>query len=117
VKLPNNVSESTRRRNPDLYGSGSGLENPELEPNSVPALDQKPKARSGSKRSVVICVAIISCRHRLLDSDNLTGGTKPLRDSIARSLGLDDADDRITWEYHQIKTTGPEQTMVRISTL
>lgn len=40
---------------------------------------------------------------RLLDSDNLQGGLKGLRDGIADRLGVDDADPRVTWEYAQEK--------------
>jgi hypothetical protein len=38
-----------------------------------------------------------------LDDDNLRGGLKPLRDLIARHLGLDDADHLIEWRYHQAR--------------
>ena len=39
-----------------------------------------------------------------LDYDNLVGGCKPLRDEIARTLGIDDAEHGgIIWEYCQQK--------------
>lgn len=36
-----------------------------------------------------------------LDSDNLQGALKALRDEIARLLGADDGDSRLTWQYSQ----------------
>lgn len=38
--------------------------------------------------------------------ENLRIGLKPLVDAIATSLGIDDADPRVTWEYGQQKTAG-----------
>lgn len=38
---------------------------------------------------------------RLLDSDNLAGGFKAVRDALAHLLGIDDGDPRITWHYAQ----------------
>lgn len=39
-----------------------------------------------------------------LDYDNLVGGLKPLRDEIARTLGIDDAESGgVKWEYAQDK--------------
>lgn len=49
-----------------------------------------------------------------MDSDNLAGGLKYLRDAIAESLGLDDADRFIVWEYHQVETRGAEGVAVKI---
>lgn len=51
---------------------------------------------------------MIAMRKRVLDDDNLTGGFKALRDAIARSLGVDDGDNRIRWECRQVRseTTG-----------
>lgn len=42
---------------------------------------------------------------RKLDTDNLAGAFKAIRDAVARRLGVDDGDDRVTWEYDQ-KPTG-----------
>lgn len=38
---------------------------------------------------------------RRLDSDNLAGAFKHVRDEIARQLGIDDGDPRLTWIYSQ----------------
>jgi len=38
---------------------------------------------------------------REMDSDNVQGALKAIRDEIALRLGLDDGDKRYTWEYEQ----------------
>ncbi len=40
---------------------------------------------------------------RRLDDDNLQSAFKGIRDQIARLLGIDDGDDRISFEYAQEK--------------
>lgn len=40
---------------------------------------------------------------RKLDDDNLTSAFKAVRDGIADYLGIDDGDDRISWNYSQGK--------------
>lgn len=59
-------------------------------------------------------ISIIGLRCRLLDDDNFSGGAKALRDCIAASLGLDDGDKRICWQYGQLRTDGVEGYLVRI---
>ncbi|MEM7789781.1 MAG: hypothetical protein AAF546_00135 [Verrucomicrobiota bacterium] len=62
-------------------------------------------------------VTLISCRVRLIeDEDNLIGGSKALRDEVAKSLGLDDSDAVIEWRYYQTKvsTRKEEGTLVKI---
>lgn len=41
--------------------------------------------------------------YRKMDSDNLAGSFKGLRDWLAAWLGYDDGDDRLIWEYRQEK--------------
>ncbi len=76
-----------------------------------PALvkDAPSKQRSGP----IVAVSIIGVRKRLLDSDNFIGACKHLRDQIAMSLNVDDADPRVDWRYNQIKGM-PEGTIVLI---
>jgi hypothetical protein len=38
---------------------------------------------------------------RTLDSDNLVGALKAVRDGVADWLGIDDGSDRIIWNYNQ----------------
>lgn len=115
MDLPANPSEAFKKRNPHLYaGAVAPLQGAQRKPNPAPALDSRPRLQKPRRPCVV--VRIISCRHHALDGDNLIAGAKSLRDVIAVSLAVDDADPRITWEYHQIKTQGPEGTIVSIST-
>lgn len=38
-----------------------------------------------------------------LDSDNLPGAFKHVRDGMADALGIDDGDARLAWSYAQVK--------------
>lgn len=108
--------------NPDLYGRGAvgGLPAKKPQPAARPALVQPRQGCQGGKASLAeggprvrVCLAVH--RRRLItDRDNLIGGCKSLRDAIARSLGLDDSDEVIEWEYHQIKTQGAQGVAVKI---
>ena len=69
------------------------------------------KHKSGPCRVVVSFVALLK---RTLDDDNLVASIKPLRDSIAASLGIDDGDKRITFQYQQLQTKGCEGVIIRI---
>lgn len=70
--------------------------------DAVPALDQKPEVRKGPIVGVVVHVVIIRRGPKPLDDDNLAFAYKGLRDAIAWSLDVDDADPRIKWNYSQI---------------
>jgi len=92
-----------------------GPGNTERKRDALPALDKGPKAQRSRKARVVICIKIISIRKRETDLDNIIAGAKPLRDAIARSLGVDDGNKRIRWEYDTIITTGATGTQILIS--
>ena len=49
------------------------------------------------------CITLTRLAPRKLDSDNLAGACKSIRDGIADALGMDDGDERLTWEYAQEK--------------
>ena len=66
---------------------------------------------------MALCVTLIGCRNRILDSDNFQSGCKGIRDAIARTFGLDDADDCIRWEYGQVRTDGIQGVIVKIERL
>lgn len=60
---------------------------------------QKPEVR------LPCVVTLCAYRPRLLDDDNLVGGFKWIRDSVARLLGCGDSPtDPVTWRYEQAKS-------------
>lgn len=113
-KLFPNASNATLQRNRPNGSLIGGLQNPQRKQASEETLDSHPPLKPIRKRRVAVSVEIISLRHRLLDDDNLVAGTKSLRDNIATSLGVDDADKRVRWHVGQCQTSGREQTIVKI---
>jgi hypothetical protein len=112
VKLPNHVSDTIKRLNPSIYGPVAGLGSTRAQPALSQALDRPAPRRQSRSQSVR--VIFIAMRRRLLDSDNNVFSLKPARDAIARRLGVDDADPRIEWSYHQIKTSASQGVIVKI---
>jgi hypothetical protein len=111
----NNASEAIKRRNPELFGNHLGaVGSGRSERHKVQALDRGGKERRQRKGRVVIVVSLIAFRRRLLDEDSAIFALKPLRDAIAASLGIDDADARIAWQYGQQVTRGESGVIVRI---
>lgn len=92
------------------------LEATRTERNKVQALDRSVKERRQRKGSVEPCcrVLLIACRQRELDDDSNVYSLKPLRDAVAASFGIDDADARIRWEYGQVIVRGEQGVIVRI---
>lgn len=70
-----------------------------------------------SRRTRRLVVSLIGLRRRPLDDDNFNGACKHLRDAIAASLGIDDGDKRICWQYQQLQTRGSEGVLVRIEVI
>lgn len=89
--------------------------NRQREQTTVSALVPRPKAEPRRQERLGVVVTITSYRRRLLDEDNLIAGCKSLRDGIAASLGVDDADGRVKFECRQQQTDGAEGTLVMIS--
>jgi hypothetical protein len=50
-----------------------------------------------------------------MDTDNLAGAFKGLRDYLAKLLGVDDGDERYRWEYQQRLETVPARCGVELS--
>jgi crossover junction endodeoxyribonuclease RusA len=48
-----------------------------------------------------VTITRLSSTGRKLDTDNLAGSAKHIRDGIADALGVDDGSDRYTWRYGQ----------------
>lgn len=108
------VSEDVRKLNPHLFGMG-GLHPAQRQQNTVEKTPMADGGKEGCPRGLVI--SIVQFRHRKLDSDNLAFAAKWLRDSIAGSIGIDDGDERVTWQYAQIQTAGREGCAVTIEVL
>lgn len=82
-----------------------------------PTLDAKPPRFKKRKGGVALVVTLVTFRHRETDTDNNVASLKGIRDAVARSLGVDDADPRIKWCYGQARTDGETGTIVRIEVL
>ena len=83
-----------------------------------PVRRASPPAHAGqSRRARRLVVSLIGLRRRTLDDDNFNGACKHLRDAIAASLGIDDGDPRIRWQYQQLQTTGREGVLVHIEAI
>lgn len=109
------VSESTRKRNPELFGGAVGaVVAARPERNKVSPLGGTVKARRQRKGQVAIRVSFVVFRRRLLDDDSNVYSIKPLRDAVSATLSLDDADARIAFEYGQIVTRGECGVLVKI---
>lgn len=87
----------------------------ERERDPAPPLDGGRAPRKNCPCGVGICIEIISFRKRLLDDDNNEGGNKNLRDAVAATLGLDDGDPAIRWDYTQVLTKGATGTLVKVT--
>jgi len=57
--------------------------------------------REGDPPPPPVTVELTRVAPRSLDSDNLQGAFKAVRDAVAAWLGIDDGDDRIEWRYAQ----------------
>lgn len=79
--------------------------------DTVHALDQSKKTRRVGESGVVLRVTLIRRGKAYLDDDNLAAAFKGLRDAIAESLEIDDADLRVRWFYEQ-QTGKPYGTIV-----
>lgn len=108
------ISESTKRRNPHLYSLG-GLDSKRPQSDAVQALVGRVQKPASGPQGVALRITCIAFRKRLLDQhDAVAYSFKPLTDAIAFTLGLDDADKRLQWEYHQILTTGRTGVIVMV---
>lgn len=65
------------------------------------ALATRPRRSPALRPPFVVTLTRIGPRK--LDSDNVQGALKAIRDEVAAQLGIDDGDPRITWNYGQEK--------------
>jgi hypothetical protein len=56
-----------------------------------------------NRPALPLAITIVRIGPRPMDDDNVVGSAKTVRDSIAKYLGVDDADKRIVWRYEQAK--------------
>lgn len=73
--------------------------------------------RMARSTTPVLRITIVNFREALLDKNNYIFGCKGIQDAIARSLGLDDNDQTIDWEFEQVRTRGSTGLLVRIEQL
>lgn len=64
-----------------------------------------------------VVVTIIACCQREADDDNNCASLKGVRDAIAESLGIDDGDRRIRFEYGQIESRADRGLIIKIELL
>lgn len=107
------ASESFLRDNADS-GSLGGRETAQRKRDPVQALERRARPRPVRKARVAVVITIIGFTNAFSDDDNIGAGAKSLRDCIAASLGVDDGDKRLKWEYVACQTAGREQYLVRI---
>lgn len=113
--LPLAVQERIKRDNPEVFCRvPSRLAAAGTQRSEVQALDGSKRQQRQSKTGVAVRVIIIALRKRRLDDDSAPFAVKPVRDAIAASLGIDDADSRVAWEYGQVETRGRPGVVVRI---
>ena len=65
----------------------------------------------GERLRIALC-AVLS---QLMDSDNLAGAFKHVRDTLAALIGLDDGSDRLEWVYTQRKKELEESPFVTVT--
>ena len=67
------------------------------------AWDSSPLVRMppGTAHTCLPVTVVLTHVGRQMDTDNLEGAFKGVRDKLAEILGLDDADGRISWHYNQ----------------
>lgn len=80
----------------------------------LPTLDQKPKSRKRCAYRVALLITLIRVGKAKLDDDNLASSFKGLRDAVAKSIGVDDANPRLKWIYGQVETRGRVGSIVTI---
>lgn len=112
--VPQNVSQAVRRLNPHLYGVVGGLDRTKPESTVAQTLVGRKQEQQSISSGVAIRVSFIRCGRKRLDTDNLSGCMKPLRDAIAESFGRDDGDAGIEWEYGQHVSAGKPGVIVKI---
>lgn len=87
------------------------------QPGALRPLVEEVEGGGQSESGVVCRVTLVLCRPRRLDSDSVPATLKWLRDAVAKSLGVDDGDERVEWEYGQCVSNGTEGVVVKVERL
>jgi hypothetical protein len=78
----------------------------------------RPRSDKLSKRGLpVIAISLVTFRPVAIDDDNNVGSLKTVRDAVAASLGVNDRDSRIRWEYGQVESRAGTGTLIKITLL
>lgn len=101
--FPKHVQEKIKRDNPSAFGVLGAVETNQPKPALSPALGSGHAEQSGGEKRIAVRVIFIASLFRPIDHDNLVAAFKWLRDGVAEQLGVDDADERLNFDYHQIK--------------
>lgn len=108
-------SKAVLDRSPEMraYLGLGPVEAKKPKPTASQALVRSDEKQQGGKKFMV--VSLVQFRKSLLDDhDNARAACKPIVDAIAASLGVDDGDRRIKWQYGQIETRGEQGVMLKI---
>ncbi len=69
--------------------------------------------RTVARPALPCVVTITRCSRGTLDDDNAVSSAKAVRDEVARWLGVDDRDGRVTWEVRQERAPWGVRVSVR----
>lgn len=114
MRLTKSEYDELIRRKPSLAPFLGGLQTHQPKPTAPQTLDSRQPERKEGSQGVGCRVLFTACRRKALDDDNNVGSLKNLRDAVAKTLGIDDGDKRIQWEYSQVITKGKEGVMVKV---
>lgn len=109
--IPHHVLTKLIKDNPNVFRQPHSKAS---KPASAPTLDSSKPGVKGSAGSVVARITFVSLRRRLIDPDALAGSTKFLQDAVCKTIGYDDGDPRVEFEYLQTKTKGKTGVIVKI---
>jgi hypothetical protein len=105
-------STSFRKLNAGLFDPVRAVSPAVAKPDHKREVARQDQAQAGGKGRVVF--SLIALRRRPLDADNNAASFKHFQDAIAESLGFDDGDERVTWQYQQMHTFGKEGVIVHV---
>ena len=106
-----------RARNAHLLGGVDTAKHNEPPRALVGCPPAKPSRKSRVAAGRGVTVTLVAFVPRRIDPDNLGAAMKPLQDAIAGTLGVDDGDERVRWEYGQVETRGTGGVVVKVEAI